>query len=380
MKVIHVITGLNDGGAEAVLYRLCKHDNSNKHHVVSLSTLGKYGPILKALGVKVAAFNISPSQPSMISFCRLVRLLRAERPDVVQTWMYHGDLVGGVAARLAGIKKIVWSVRHGTLDPNKTKSKTILVVKCLAKLSRWVPAKIVVCAQSAIDVHGSLGYDKRKMVFIPNGYDLAKFKLAPEAKREFQARFLQDIAVPVIGMVGRFHPHKDHANLIAALAILNQRNIAFYCLLVGTGMDQSNSELNEWIYARGLYQSVVLLGQRTDIPLIMNSLDVHVLSSAAEGFPNVVAEAMACGAPCVVTDVGDAAEIVGDTGWVVPSNDPDALADAIELALMEMGGNHWASQCDKARARIEYNFSIGQMVAAYNAVWAEVVDESTLAS
>ncbi|MEX0387410.1 glycosyltransferase family 4 protein [Spiribacter onubensis] len=380
MKVMHVITGLGDGGAEASLYRLCEHDIDNTHHVVSLSTFGKHGPMLEGLGIDVAVLNMSPRRPSAIGFYRLVRLLRSKRPDVVQTWMYHGDLIGGLCARLAGIKAVVWGVRHSTLEPRKSKRTTVLIAKWLAKLSSWVPVKIVVCAQRGMEVHTSLGYEKSKMIYIPNGYDLRKLSPMPVGQAERKAHLASGKSASVLGMVSRFAPEKDHANLLEALAIVKKRGVTFYCLLVGAGVSQSNSELMGLIGKHGLSKSVDVLGQRTDIPQFMNGLDLHVLSSSSEGFPNVVAEAMACGTPCVVTDVGDAGEIVGDTGWVVPPKNSDALADAIEVALKEMNGEHWASRCDSARARIENHYSIGKMVMAYNAVWKEALDGSALGS
>ena len=289
--------------------------------------------------------------------------------------MYHGDLFGGLAARVARIRSVVWGIRHTTLEPNKSKKITIWIAKLLAKLSWWLPSKIVVCAQQAMDVHEALGYDRSKMRFIPNGYDLTDFKPGLDPLGELRASLVSDQSIPLIGMVGRFNPQKDHANLLDTLVILRDRGIAFRCVLVGTGLDSSNTEIVEWVAQRGLVDHVLLLGRRNDIPNIMNALDLHVLPSAfGEAFPNVVAEAMACGTPCVVTDVGDAAYIVGNTGWVVPPRDANALADAIEAALDDMRDADKSSERSLlARCRIEEHFSIGRMVAAYSECWNEVV-------
>lgn len=372
---LHIITGLNDGGAEAVLYRLCQHDQANQHYVVSLSGAGKYGPMLEALGVPVSTLNMSPGRPPPLAFIRLVRLLRREKPDVVQTWMYHGDLFGGLAARFARIRSVVWGIRHSTLELGKSKKTTIWIAKLLAKLSWWLPSKIVVCAQQAMDVHEALGYDRSKMHFIPNGYDLADFRPGLDSKGELRASLISDQSIPLIGMVGRFDPQKDHANLLDALVILRDRGVAFRCVLVGTGLDASNAELMEWIVRRDLADHMLLLGRRNDIPNIMNELDLHMLPSAfGEAFPNVVAEAMACGTPCVVTDVGDAAYIVGDTGWVVPPRDARALAEAIAAALDDMRDADKSSERSlRARRRIEENFSIERMVDAYSTLWDRVI-------
>ena len=376
MKVVHVITGLDDGGAEAVLYRLCKHDSYHIHRVVSLGGVGKYGPVLKGLSVEVTALNMAPGRLSLAALYRLVRLLRQERPDVVQTWMYHGDFLGGIAARLAGIGSLVWGVHHTTLDPGKSKKMTIRIAKVLSKLSWWVPARIVACAERAMDVHEALGYDRSKMRCIPNGYDLSHFCPSPEHYRCAKANFISAISTPLIGAVGRFNPQKDHLNLLNALARLKARDIPFHCVLVGTGLDESNTALMEWIADRGLADCISLLGQRMDVPEIMNALDLHILSSAyGEAFPNVVAESMACGTPCVVTDVGDAGEIVGDTGWVVAPRDADALAAAIETALEQMGNSDWTARGRSARSRIQARYSIDRMVESYARVWAEAAGE-----
>lgn len=370
MNIIHIITGLKDGGAEAVLYRLCKHNTTNKHLVVSLSGSGKYGPMLEAIGVTVITLNMSSGRPSPLAFIRLVKLLISVKPDVVQTWMYHADLLGGLAARMAGIESVFWGVRHSTFETRKSKNTTIWIAKILAKLSWWIPVKIAVCAQRAIDVHEALGYDRRKMCFIPNGYDLTDFKLASDSQSEFKASLNSNLSAPLIGMVGRFDPQKDHANLLDALSILRDRALHFQCVLVGTGLDSTNEDIAKWITQRELADHVHLLGQRNDIPIIMNAIDLLILSSEyGEGFPNVVCEAMACSTPCVVTDVGDAAYIVEDTGWVVPPSDPAALAAAIEAAIMELKGPNWQNRTQAARNRIQENFSIERMVNEYNRLW-----------
>ena len=377
MKVFHIITGLNDGGAEAVLYRLCKHDQANHHHVVSLSGAGKYGPMLEALGVPVTTLNMSSGRPSPQAFFCLVRLLRREKPDVVQTWMYHGDLFGGLAARTAGIRSVIWGIHNTTLEIGKSSKTTIWITKVLAKLSWWLPAKIVVCAQRAMDVHAELGYDRSKMRFIPNGYDLADLQLGLDAQGEIKASLVLDQSIPLIGTVGRFDPQKDHSNLLDALAILRDRGLAFQCVLVGTGLDSSNAQIVDWIAQRGLVDHVTPLGRRNDIPKIMNALDLHVLPSAyGEAFPNVVAEAMACGTPCAVTDVGDAAYIVGGTGWVVPPRDASALADAVAAALQDMIDSELRSdRSSRARSRIEEHFGIERMVRRYENIWRESFNE-----
>lgn len=370
MSVVHIITGLNDGGAEAVLYRLCAHDTTQKHYVISMMDAGKYGPLLQHVGVEVHCLNMPQGRVTIYGLWRLWSLLRELKPRVVQTWMYHADLIGGVMAKLAGIKAIFWGVRHTVLEPGKSKRSTIYVARLCALLSRWVPSKIVCCANKAVEVHARLGYVADKMIVISNGYNLKQFFPDRLARIRLRNEWGVDEALPLLGMVGRFDPQKDHRNLIGALGKLRQLGCAFRLVLVGENLLESNHELVGWIDLQNMRDHITLMGPRSDIPSVMNALDVHVLSSSSEAFPNVVAEAMACAIPCVTTNVGDAALIVGETGWVVPAGSPDALASALLESLDSLtDASGWMTRKQQARQRIVDKFSLERMVNAYQLVW-----------
>ncbi len=376
LRILHVITGLEEGGAEAVLYRLVVCDEPHRHHVVSLTGRGKYGPLLRQAGTRVTCLNMPRRRLTLRGLWRLWRILRAERPHVVQTWMYHGDLVGGVVARLAGVRNIVWGIHHTNLEPGKVPRSTIWVARLNARLSHWVPKAIVAVAERAKEVHAALGYAAHKIVVIPNGYDFNRFCPDEEARARLRGEWGVPERVFLVGMVARFDPQKDHANLLEALARLE--DLDFRCALVGRGLTPDNREIVDLVRGHDLEERVLLLGSRSDIPAVMNALDLHVLSSAGEAFPNVVAEAMACGTPCVVTDVGDASLIVGETGWVVPPRDPSALAQAIRAAWEEWRtrGGDWFERKAKARARVVERFSIERMAGAYREVWRRAAGES----
>ena len=367
-KVVHVITTLDDGGAEASLYRLCLAGGNTQHHVISLMGHGKYGPLLEAATVSVTCLDMPVGRVTLRGLVRLWRTLRQVGPDVVQTWMYHSDLIGGVVARLAGVRNVHWGVHNSVLVPGQNARSTILVARLCARLSHIVPRTIICCARKAAEVHAALGYDTSAMRVVPNGYDLTMF--CPDAPQRAAVRAELGVGETVLmGFVARFDPAKDHSNLLHALSILNRRGACPRCLLVGSGMDDSNNALVALIDELQLGGRVSLLGRRGDIPAIMNALDFHILSSSAEAFPNVIAEAMACGTPCISTDVGDAGDIVGDSGWIVPARDPKALAHAIEAALEARSAPDWQARRARARQWIAASFSLEQMRCGYHEIW-----------
>lgn len=373
MKIMQIITGLNNGGAEAVLLRLVANhlQEENQHHVVSLMDRGIYADRLEQAGVTVHTLNFPRGKVTAAGLVQLFRLVRQIRPDVVQTWMYHSDLIGGVVARLAGVRAIAWGIRHANLDLAHNSRSTLAIVRLCALLSGWVPRKIVSCSAQATRVHQAVGYRVDKFIHIPNGYNLQH--LQPDAASRSAVRAELGIADTafVLGMVARFDVQKDHRNLVQALGLLKRRGVPFTCLLVGVGMDEANAELRSWLDATGVAGSVKLLGPRTDVPAVMNALDVHVLSSLGEAFPNVLAEAMACGTPCVTTDVGDAAVIVAGHGWVVPPQDSDALAEGLIQAHGSFSANGAAWQARQAgcRAHIMANFELELMCERYRQAW-----------
>ena len=372
MKVLHVISGLNNGGAEGVLYRLCKHDNRCQHIIISMMDEGKYGPLLKDIGIELHCLNMQQGRFSISGLWRLFKLISNNKPDVVQTWMCHADLMGGLVARFAGVKHVFWNVRHTILETGKSKRSTIRVIKVCAFISGWVPRKIVYCAHKAKAVHEAMGYKKGKAEIIANGFDFTQLSIDSLARATFRSELGLNDDVSLIGMVGRYDPMKDHVNLIKALCLVKKENYNFKLVLIGRDLNTKNQTLLNHIRDNRLTENVILLGQRTDIPTVMNGLDLHILSSSfGEAFPNVVAEAMACGTPCVVTDVGDAALIVGESGWIVPPKEPQSLANSIMQALQEKQINQqaWLLRKEACRNRIVDNFSMEKMIEGYRRVW-----------
>lgn len=376
-RVVHVITGLGQGGAEAVLFRLATFpDQTVQHIVVSLTDDGVYGQRLQAAGIAVHTLGMMRGRVSLRGLVKLRRLLIELRPDAVQTWMYHADLIGGLVARSAGVRAIAWGIRNSGAHLQRSSRSARLVLKLCAMLSGRVPAVIVCAARDSAVKHKQYGYRADRLFVIANGYDLSRYQ--PDIVARQRVRHQWHIAdnETVIGCVARWDPLKDHANLLGAVALLRQDYPSLRCALVGRGMTPDNAELGALMDRLGVRDQVLLLGPSDDVPAVMNALDLHVLSSCAEGFPNVVAEAMACATPCVVTDVGDAGHIVGDTAPIVPAENPQALAQGIASALQNIHEQGRQRVGDLGRARVLAEFDLVHMVASYDAVWRRIAQES----
>ena len=368
VKVTHISTGLNPGGAETMLYNLLSHMDRTtfESEVVSLIEIGSIGYKIQALGVPVRSLGMRPGVPNPLALLQLARWLRQDPPHVIQTWMHHADLIGGLAARLAGRTPVVWGIHHSDHDPHIEKRSAIWTAKVCASLSRWLPARIVCCSHASRRTHTQMGYTAGKMLVIPNGFDLAVFRPDPGARESLRRELGIPAEAPLIGLVARFHPQKDHRNFVQAAARLHARMPETRFMLCGNGITWGNPELAGWIQATGIRERCHLLGRREDVARLTAALDIATLSSSnGEASPLVIGEAMACGVPCVVTDVGDSAIIVGETGLVVPPKKPQALADGWARLLLGMSREERVQLGLAARQRIRERFSLAKIVEQY---------------
>lgn len=375
MKIVHIITGLSTGGAEMMLYKLLSRMNSDEFEseVISLTDAGPVADAIRLLGIPVHALGMKRGSPYPFALIKLALLLRKRKPDLVQTWLYHSDLVGGLAAKLAGINTIFWSIRQSNIDADSNKRSTIWVAKACARLSSWLPEKIICCSHAALESHLALGYCKEKMLVIPNGFDLDAFKPDQESRKSVRKELDLDEETPLVGLVARFDPQKDHRNFIQAAGLTRKYDSSVHFMLCGDGINAENVQLIQWIKVERLEAYFHLLGIRSDVSRLVAAMDVAVSSSLGEGFPNVVGEAMACAVPCVVTDVGDSALIVGEDGYVVPAKDPKALAAAIN-ELLQASHEFREELGKKARLRVKNNYSLDSVVKKFEAVFRGVAN------
>jgi glycosyltransferase involved in cell wall biosynthesis len=370
-RVAHIITGLYTGGAEMMLCKLAASSRERPAWVLSLQG-GPHAARIEALGVPVYSIGGGGWRGALRTVARVVRELRRNPPDILQGWMYHGNLAATLLSWVCpGDPRVVWNVRQSFHAYGHEKAPTALLIWLGARMSGTTSAVVYNSAVSAVQ-HQRIGYDKSKARILPNGFDLEKY--APDPGRGGSQRAAIGIREPAftLGLIARYHPMKDHANFFAAAVILVQRGFDVECILAGQGVSPDNAELAALAAASGLGRRVHLLGHREDVSAILSALDACTLTSyRGEAFPNVIGEAMACGIPCVVTDVGDCREIVGDTGRVVVTRDPVALADAIEELLRE-GRAGLAARGARARDRVVTHYSLAAVAEAYAAFYASL--------
>lgn len=377
MKVIHVITGLLTGGAQMTLYKLLAGTNRNQFEpvVISLTDQGTLGSRIMDLDIPVHRLNMKPSKPTVVGLKHLITLIRSLQPDVIQGWMYHANLTATLAGAFTTKSiPILWNIRHTPYDLRDGNRMTSMLIRLGAPLSR-MPARIIYNSNTSATRHQSLGYQVARQHVLPNGFDLEQFSPSQDARQSVRDELGLRKNTPLIGIVARYHPMKDHHNFLQAASILVEKQPDAHFVIIGRDI-KSNTPLMEMLNGnKKLKQQTHLLGERRDVPRLNAALDIASSASAwGEAFPNVIGEAMACGVPCVVTDVGDSAWIVGDTGRVVPPRNPQGLARAWE-ELLCLHPDERQSLGLTARQRIEDQFSVSGMVHSYEHLYKDVVAE-----
>jgi len=373
IKVMHIITTLGPAGAETMLTRVASGMDATRFEseVVSLTGILDLAERVRGMGVRVRTLGMKTGVPNPLLVMRLAQWIRESKPDVIHTWMYHANLVGVLAARLAGGVPVIWGIHNGALDPRIDKRRTILVNRACALLSQKFPARIVCCSEASLRIHKKLGYAAEKLQVIPNGFDLEEVKPDPTARASVRAELGIPAEALLIGIAARFHPLKDHFNFVRAAARLHRQMPRTHFLLCGIDITWHNTELAGWIEAAGIRNCCHLLGLRRDMSRLFAGMDIATTASRSEAFPVVIGEAMACGTPCVVTDVGDSALIVAEAGIVVAPGDPDALAEAWRN-LIEAGPRVRRRLGIAARRRVQQHFALSAVVERYQTIYTQL--------
>jgi len=339
-----------------------------QHVVVEMISGGECGERLRQGNISVHSLGMTRGRFSASAALRFVRVLRRERPSILQSWLYHADLLGLLALPTLGIP-VVWNIRCAWhLGIHQT------APRLCAHLSR-LPAAVVVNSHAGQRQHEELGYRPRRWCYIGNGFDLEKFKPDEQARVGLRAELGITADALLVGLVGRWDPHKDHETFLVAASQLHRSHAGVNFILVGEGLTPDNPVLGKLIEDLRLRDCVHLLGSRSDVARVTAALDVASCTSIAEAFPNVVGEAMAAGVPCVATNVGDAAMVAGDLDMIVPPRDPLALSNAWSR-ILSMAAPARQAIGAKARARIGKNYSISTVIGQYEQLYAELAARS----
>tara|TARA_B100000787_G_scaffold170101_1_gene164007 strand:- start:11999 stop:13111 length:1113 start_codon:yes stop_codon:yes gene_type:complete len=367
-KILHIISGIGAGGAERVLYNIAS-DTSNNHFIISLKKKNFIKTVYNFSNFKIIYLNLS-SFNFIFKFIHLTYYIIKIKPDVVQTWMYHADFFGGLAAKIVGIKNIFWNIRNSNLD-KKTKFSTKLVLKINAILSNFIPNKIISCSKNSIKIHHALGY-KNKFIYIGNGI---KKKNNKYYNNSLNQKILLKNDDFIITYVGRWHPQKDFETLFKSLKILKHMYgfNKWKIFIAGHGLDKTNTEFCNLIKLYNIQKEVKLVGQLKDIDKLYNLSDINVLSSShGEAFPNVVIEAMSQGVPCVATNVGESKNIISNYGWCVEIKSPLKFARCIYQAInLKKNLKLWNNLKLNCKKSVHQRFGMDKMISNYNQLWSK---------
>ncbi|MGQ0810057.1 MAG: glycosyltransferase family 4 protein [Nitrospiraceae bacterium] len=369
IRIVHIISNLEIGGAEFMLTKLVSSMDRHRflNVVISLTDRGQLADAIESSGIPVYCLGMVRGRPDVPSLPRLVRLLKDMKPTLVQSWLYHADLISLLATRFVRPTQLVWNVRCSDMDLKYYPFQT----RCVRRILAWnsaAPAAVVVNSEAGRRQHQRLGYQPRRWAFIPNGFDTDRFRPDRVAAKKLRDELGLSCYTMLIALIARFDAMKDHTTFLAAAARIASERPQVHFLLAG----QYTERLIPRVAELGLRSRIHILGLRHDVDHLLAGVDLACLSSAfGEGFPNVLGEAMACGVPCIVTDVGDAGIIVGSTGLVVPPRNPDALARALldmidrdDAARTELGG--------AARTRIQARYSLPRVIEQYQNLYAEI--------
>ena len=372
IRIVHIISNLDIGGAEVTLTQLVSGMDTTRFHntVISLTDRGQLGDRIESSGIPVHCLGMKRGRPDMSSLPKLVRSLRETKPTIVQSWLYHADLIGLLAVRFMRSTRLIWNVRCSDMQLKYYPFQTRCVRRMLSWCSR-IPVAVVTNSEAGKRVHERFGYRPRRWAYIPNGFDTNRFRPDPVAARKLREALDLPHEARLVALIARCDPMKDHGTFLSAAKKVVSARPDVHFLLAG----KYTQLLTPRVAETGLQGHVHLLGLRHDVDYLFAGVDVACLSSAfGEGFSNVLGEAMSCGVPCVTTDVGDSRAIVDNTGLIVPPQDADALARAV-LNLLDRDADARVALGTAARARIQARYSLSGLISKYESLYTEISKE-----
>ena len=375
-KIIHIITDLSTGGAQIMLCKLLSNYDKNLFNPIVISLMNGGGILdkyIKKLRIPLYFVGLNNYYPRPIAFYNFIKYLYKLKPDIIQGWMYHGNMIASLAGLFLLNKiPILWNIRHTPYNLREEKFFTSILIR-LGALFSCQPKYIIYNSQVSAHRHKLLGYNNKIGKIIPNGFDCSQFKPSLTARLTLRKELKLKGNDLIIGFIARYHPIKNHTSFIRAAGKLVSEYPDVHFVLAGQDVDKSNSVLVDLLKEEGIMSQVHLLGERSDVPEITAAFDIATNFSSGESFSNAVGEAMACGIPCVVTDIGDSAWIVRDTGIVIPIKNINELVKAW-MKLIKMGSIGRKQLGQKARERIINKFSLLKIINNYEEMYREILN------
>ena len=372
MSILHVISSLGPGGAERTLSNICLNSKKHIHYIVCLTKKSFYSNELEENNIKIYELKMNKFPNILIAPIRLYIILRKIRPAIVHTWMYHSDFFGGILAKLAGTKIVLWNIRNSTLKKPLISNSGLLISWINSLLSYFIPNQIICCGNYVAQSHIKYGYDSSKIRIIYNGVDTKLFSPNSQNRSLVRIKYKIETDTILLGMMARYTPAKDHRSLLKSLSLCKNSKQKWICILSGQGMDSTNSELVEMIKSLKLSDKVKLIGNQRNVNKIYNALDLHLCSSTSEGFPNCLLEALSSGVPCIATNVGDAQFILKDNGWIINPSDHYQLAQAVKN-FFRLTEAEKIKISKSSRNKILSDFSLLKMVVNYDNLYSEFI-------
>jgi len=374
MRLLHIITSLETGGAQGVLVQLLQQLKimGCEQSVISMKPSGELAQQVADLGIQVHEIPVSP-YIFLPARDKCEQIIAAYQPQIIQSWMYHADFLTLFIRNPTKIP-IIWGLHHSFEHSrrNRLKLSTKIIVLINALFSRIVPRKIICCSKSALQTHARIGYAQSKMIYIPNGIDANRFKPNPQARANLRAELGLSPETFLIGYIARYHPQKDHATFFSAAKLLLEKKENTHFVLAGKQVVANNPDIRNQMLSSKNSSHFHFLGIRADIPMITAGVDVATLTSSGdEAFPLTIIEAMACEIPCVATNVGDVSEMIGSSGIIVPPQNPEALAEGW-LKMQNQTPDERAMLGRIARDRVLSNFTNEAMKKQYLNVYNTV--------
>ncbi|HXD32573.1 MAG TPA: glycosyltransferase [Pyrinomonadaceae bacterium] len=357
LRLTFLTRSLDIGGAQRQLVTLAKALDQSQFDVSILTFYSgqAWEGELEGSGVRIVSLD-KRGRWDLFSFTRrLIREVRALQPDVLHGYLDIPNVLALLARRFVPTK-VVWGVRASAMEMHEYDWLFRLAAKVERMLSDS-PDLIIVNSRAAFQHHLSIGFPSAKLKLIPNGIDTDVFKPDLEARARLRKEWGVDDSIQLVGTVGRLDPVKDLPTFLAAATNVSRDQSSARFICVGNGPPEEVERLKALTDELKISNQVIFTGAVSDVAAAYNALDLLVSSSRAESFPNSVAEAMACGIRCVVTNVGDSAALVGDCGVVVEPGQPEALAAAI-ISSLSLDRSRTGERC---RTRIVEYFCVEQL-------------------